>query len=298
MTEQAADPVIIFGEVLFDCFDDGRLVLGGAPFNVAWNLQALGTTPVLISRVGRDSLGNRIAEAMEAWGMDRSGLQWDPAQPTGRVNVRLENGEPSFDIAPGCAYDFISEHRPGEPVRAAMLYHGSLALRGTITRGSLERLDRVVDAPVFMDVNLRAPWWRAEEVLGWLRRASWVKLNEDELRELVPEERDTAHRAARLIDGSAVQGLIVTRGEQGAWFRDHRGLVLHPDPVPASRVVDTVGAGDAFSSVVIAGLNRGWPWPLILDRAQAFASAVVGLRGATTTDREFYNTVIRHWESA
>lgn len=44
----------VFGEVLFDCFPDGRRVLGGAPFNVAWNLQAFGLAPQFISRVGDD----------------------------------------------------------------------------------------------------------------------------------------------------------------------------------------------------------------------------------------------------
>ena len=36
------EQIVIFGEVLFDCFDDNRHILGGAPFNVAWNLKALG----------------------------------------------------------------------------------------------------------------------------------------------------------------------------------------------------------------------------------------------------------------
>ncbi len=36
---------VIFGEVLFDCFSDGNSVLGGAPFNVAWHLQAFGLSP-------------------------------------------------------------------------------------------------------------------------------------------------------------------------------------------------------------------------------------------------------------
>jgi fructokinase len=57
-----------------------------------------------------------------------------------------------------------------------------------------------------------------------------------------------------------------------------------------------VGAGDAFSSVVILGLLRSWDWPLILERALAFAAAVVGLQGATTTDRIFYATITRDWE--
>ena len=45
----------VFGEVLFDHFPDGRRVLGGAPFNVAWHLQAFGEAPRFISRVGADA---------------------------------------------------------------------------------------------------------------------------------------------------------------------------------------------------------------------------------------------------
>jgi fructokinase len=58
---------VIFGEVLFDCFPDGSQVLGGAPFNVAWHLQAFGAAPLLISRIGEDTLGQSIATAMQKW---------------------------------------------------------------------------------------------------------------------------------------------------------------------------------------------------------------------------------------
>ena len=51
--------VVIFGEVLFDDFPDGA-VLGGAPFNVAWHLQAFGLHPVMISRTGNDAQRDQI----------------------------------------------------------------------------------------------------------------------------------------------------------------------------------------------------------------------------------------------
>ncbi len=49
--------ITVFGEVLFDCFPNGKQVLGGAPFNVAWHLQALGDDPTFISQIGDDTLG-------------------------------------------------------------------------------------------------------------------------------------------------------------------------------------------------------------------------------------------------
>ena len=62
-------------------------------------------------------------------------------------------------------------------------------------------------------------------------------------------------------------------------------------------VVDTVGAGDAFSAVTLLGLIRRWPWPLVLERAQELAGAVVGLRGATSTDPAFYEPFAATWEN-
>jgi fructokinase len=116
------------------------------------------------------------------------------------------------------------------------------------------------------------------------------------LAELVPNEQDTAGRAALLMEQADLAGLIVTRGAAGAVAFAADGAVHAPPAPAAARVVDTVGAGDAFSSVVILGLARGWAWPDILARAQDFAAAVVGLRGATTRDREFYEPFKANWE--
>ena len=73
----------------------------------------------------------------------------------------------------------------------------------------------------------------------------------------------------------------------------HETCFVQPDNV--INVVDTVGAGDAFSSVLILGLYKAWPLQDILNRAQQFASAVVEQRGATTQDKGFYNPFIKAW---
>ncbi|NIV35790.1 MAG: carbohydrate kinase, partial [Anaerolineae bacterium] len=59
---------VIFGEVLFDEFEDGSAVLGGAPFNVAWHLQGFGLNPLFISRIGTDALGAQVQQQMRDWG--------------------------------------------------------------------------------------------------------------------------------------------------------------------------------------------------------------------------------------
>ncbi len=166
----------IFGEVLFDHFADGKRVLGGAPFNVAWHLQAFGQSPLLVSRVGED------AEARDPAGDARAGA-WTAAdcsrseRPTGRVDVRIEDGEPAYDIVES---QRLRRHRGNcRPADCRLIYHGSLALREG-ARGT--RWSAAGDRPQpFVDVNLRPPWWRRDEVLGHAAGAHWVKLNRDEL---------------------------------------------------------------------------------------------------------------------
>ncbi len=98
---------LIFGEVLFDVMPDGTRVLGGAPFNVAWHLEAFGLRPLMITRVGVDESGDEVLTAMASWGMDTSGVQRDDTYPTGRVEVDLDDGEPTFHILPDQAYDHL-----------------------------------------------------------------------------------------------------------------------------------------------------------------------------------------------
>ena len=287
---------VIFGEVLYDRFPDGRVVLGGAPFNVAWNLQALGLAPLFVSRVGDDKLGEGIRAGMTAWGLDISGLETDREHPTGTVEVTFDEGEPAYEIAADKAYDFIA-CEAGLPAGEVLLYHGTLVQRAVASRETLARLRGAVGEAVCVDVNLRAPWWDRDAVLDTLRSVSWVKLNEAELDALVPQRSDHASRAAHLVAEFDLSCLIVTLGAAGvaAYGPDDWTCTL---PATArGRVVDTVGAGDAFSSVVLLGLARGWPWPRTLARAQELAGAVVGLRGATTEDRGFYTRITENWEN-
>ncbi|MDD3815091.1 MAG: carbohydrate kinase [Desulfocapsaceae bacterium] len=287
---------IIFGEVLFDRFPDGTAILGGAPFNVAWHLQAFGLKPLFISSVGTDSLGEQVHHAMQEWGMDLSGLQTDRHYPTGVVDVSFRQGEPQYHIVPDSAWDYI---RPdGLPVLPTdgLLYHGSLALRQVVSRTSWQWLKEQTRVPRFIDINLREPWWDRETIGDLLAGVHWLKINGDELAQIVPQLSDTEIRILHLFATLPLAWLIVTQGEAGALAFSAQGERLQVRPEQVMQVVDTVGAGDAFSSVLIMGLLKGWPMEQTLRCAQQFAGAVVGLRGATSRDRNFYQTFIEKWQ--
>ena len=278
----------IFGEVLFDCFPDGQQVLGGAPFNVAWHLQAFGDNPHLISRVGQDELGKNILQAMREWGMDTSYIQSDSSHPTGHVDITMINNEPHYDITPDCAYDFIEAENISLQENKGILYHGTLALRNHVTRQAYDKLAALPGMSIFLDVNLRTPWWQKEEIHDYLQRARWVKLNDLELQQLSQAGGDLEQTMQALQEQHAIELLIVTRGASGAIVRNLEGQI-YTSPLPVvSEFVDTVGAGDAFTAVFLHGLILDMPIADNVIAAQEFASKVVGLRGATTQDLNFY----------
>ncbi len=289
--------ICIFGEVLFDCFPDGREVLGGAPFNVAWHLNAFGELPRFISAVGDDPEGRRIRDGMSGWSMDTSALQTDPAHATGQVTVSLAAGEPSYEIVADRAYDHI--RLDDEAGACGLLYHGTLALRSAASAATLSALKSHGPRTLFVDVNLRDPWWSREQTLALLDDADWVKLNRDELA-LLDESGDQtrgdlADRAEGFRERHGLTGLVVTLGSEGALALAGGSPPARVAPTPALEVVDAVGAGDAFASVLILGIVRDWPLATTLERAQAFASRIVGQRGATAADPGLYAPFIDQW---
>lgn len=290
--------LLVFGEVLFDVFPDGSQVLGGAPFNVAWHLHAFGLAPLFISRVGNDEDGCRVRQAMEDWGMQTDALQTDIHLPTGRVQVQFAAGEPQFEILHPAAFDAIStvDLVLPESGNTQLLYHGSMALRTTVSEQALRQTRNHASGLVLMDVNLRAPWWRRDALLDWIDAANWVKLNQNELEELGGGKGSVLEQAAALQARHQLDGVIVTQGDRGAALLTREGTRHQAQPVGNLRIVDTVGAGDAFTSVAILGLILDWPPDAILERAQAFASAICEQRGATCKDRDFYRAFRDRWQ--
>lgn len=278
---------VLFGEVLADMFP-GQSVLGGAPYNVARHLQVLGFSPLLISRIGNDALADALLGEMTQRGLSTNGMQHDPVHPTGRVRVMLENNSHRFDILPEQAYDFIQP----EPMRRLLresppqlAYFGTLAQRGAQSRFAAQVFLHECQCPLFLDVNLRAPWYDKDTIATSLAAAHTVKLNDEELAQVAAMFGWAAlgefEQARALQQAFELEQVLVTCGEKGCWLLDAQQQLHRAQPAPDTRpLVDTVGAGDAFAAVFLQGWLSGWALQTTLQRACDYASGQCRVRGA------------------
>lgn len=306
---QASPSIAVFGEALVDEFADGAVV-GGAPFNVARHLAAFGAAPQLFTRIGVDANGALVRAEFERFGLRDDGLQVDALRPTGRVLVEQQGGEHRFVILPEQAWDYVAAPALLDALgktSPALLYFGTLAQRGQVSRTALDVLLQACAAPRFLDLNLRAGQVSEACILASLRQADIAKVNEDELQQVLTlQERarplgedvfgaDAAAACAGLIAAFGLRGLVVTLGPRGALWFGADGARLHAAAAPVATLADTVGAGDAFSAVFVLGSVLGWPMQVILDRAVAFAGAICEIRGAVPSDPSFHAPWRARW---
>lgn len=294
--------VALFGEILADVFPD-QSILGGAPFNVARHLKAFGLHPVMITRTGSDVLRDVLLAEMDKLGLDTSGVQRDPVYPTGQVQVHLEEGGHRFEILPNQAYDHIHAgitHMMMLSLKPALVYFGTLAQRGMESRLALDKFLSAAKCPRFLDINLRKPWYNKHAIRRSLLRADIVKMNEDELDiiaayfNLIGKTQEKS--ALNLLRQFNLKQLLITCGESGAWQINQKEEVVRGEPfLLRQAIADTVGAGDAFASIIIIGLLNHWESAVTLQRANQFAAALCTVKGGAPQELDFYIPYKKEW---
>ena len=298
-------PVAVFGEMLVDQFPDGAVV-GGAPFNVARHLAAFGHDPLMLSAVGRDAAAQLVMAEFERFGMRRSGVQVAQRHPTGVVDVEMaDDGSHRFHIRGGSAWDVIEgppAFAAAAPQAGGWLCSGTLALRSPQSRATGLALMRRQRGKRYLDLNWREGHVARGVALEAAALADILKVNDDELAMLCDWLGARAgpmavEEAARWVLGRlTLDMLLVTCGAEGSAAFGGDGICVARAPAaPIARLVDTVGAGDSFSAVVIAGLLRGWEMGVTLRRANDFAGHICEIRGAVPAERAAYADWTRDW---
>ena len=287
--------ILVIGEILFDIFPDGKR-LGGAPFNFAYHLQSMGLPVRLITRVGNDPDGKEILTALRRYHFNLDTVQIDDEHPTGRVEVRLdESGSPTFTIVPDVAYDYIEflpeDHRPLLE-QCSLIYFGSLAQRSARGHKNIQKLigHRPPLTRCLYDINLRPAGYTETAVVQSLAQTDLLKLSQEELPVLSRILRFDGQAETfmqHLREAFEIDAIALTKGEDGSELLDAKLHVTSAGD-KSTRVVDTVGAGDGFASMLAVGYLQGWPPEKILQLASEFAARICEIPGAVPLQETFY----------
>ncbi|MGH3365861.1 MAG: carbohydrate kinase family protein [Nocardioidaceae bacterium] len=264
---------------------------GGAPLNVAVGLARLGVPTQLLTRFGRDANGERIARHLES-----SGVRLRPgsadARSTSVARARVDARQQAtyeFELS----WDPPSSAFPADCVAVHIGSLGTVVAPGAGVVEDLAAQARAASLVVSYDPNVRPsvladvpdPW---RDVRRWAAGATVVKLSDQDGAYLQPG-RPVDDLLDELLSAEHTLLAVVTLGERGIRMATttHRVDV----PAPPTRVVDTVGAGDACMAGLLAALRgrgqlqRSAIGRLRVDDLRAVGSAAAAVAALTCSRR-------------
>jgi fructokinase len=291
--------IIAIGEILLDIYKEkGYENIGGAPFNFAFHTQSLTRNTSFISKIGNDQLGSKIQNFLTEHNFPNNHLQIDKARPTGHVLVSLgQQGVPTFEIVENVAYDFIDSNKNInnmlENNEIDLIYFGTLAQRSETSKKTIrDLLASANNCLKFLDINLRPSTYSNESIDYSLHTCNVLKLNDHELKTLnsiYSLGENNKEIIQNISSKFKIDTINLTQGSKNCLLYSENSFFSKD--IPQIEPIDTVGAGDAFSSILALGLLKKWHPNKILDLATSFASQVCLIKGAISTNAAFYNKI-------
>ena len=285
--------ICALGEILVDYFPDGKR-LGGAPFNFITHMQRLSFPTMFVTRIGRDHDADEILQFLKKIEMDLTWIQQDDEHPTGSVTVHFrDDGSHSFTAAENTAQDYLVASEIPEQQTPKALFFGTFGQRHSVAAAAHDQmLSRMKGrTKLFCDLNIRPPFFTKEIVEQSLRFCDVLKISEEDISFLyriffhLPQNPYDVVRM--LMDKYDIEHVYLTRGSEGSLlFEGNKKIAI--DAAKAN-VVNTVGAGDAYSAIVVAGMVLNWESQMILERASIFSAAICEEAAAIPAKDEFYN---------
>ncbi|MGI9649931.1 carbohydrate kinase family protein [Chryseobacterium sp. RLHN22] len=274
---------VCFGEVLWDIFPAGSRA-GGAPFNVAYNLDKMGVEVQMISKVGNDELGNELLNQIKNWNISTDFIQIDNEKKTGTVIANFdEHGEAHYDIVDNVAWDHIKVTPEQKELiqNSDAFVFGSLVARNDESKKTLLELMELSKFRVF-DVNFRPPFIDFDLIKVLLQKADLVKMNKAELRTIIEflgeEYIDEDNSIEQIQKHFDLNEIVLTKGSKGArYFVGDKSYNFSAVPI---EVNDTVGSGDSFLAGFLSKRIQGKLPEEIMKQAVSLGAFITSKSGA------------------
>lgn len=257
--------LLAIGAVLWDVFPD-RLHIGGAPFNVAAHAAGRGMESYILTRIGKDELGNKSKIEIEQLKVHDDFIQLDETKPTGTAKVTFSSpGIPQYDIPEDVAYNNIQSSKlllsQLEEHNFDFIYFGSMEQKSLVNRQTIkEVLNKAKKKYVFFDVNIRFGFYPLEVMENSFRISNIVKINDEEallLSELFyGESMDFETFVVKASKDFGIRIFIITLGAKGCIVYDQSEKRFEMIPGFKVKVADTVGSGDSFCAAFMETFLR------------------------------------------
>jgi adenosine kinase len=222
---------------------------GGCAGNIAYSLQGLGGTPVVMATVGDD--GGPYRARLEALGLTLEGVRTVPGTYTAQAFIITDLDDNQITAFHPGAMNSSHENRVGDVATVGL---GIVAPDGR--DGMRTHVEQFANAkvPFVFDPGQGLPLFSGPELLEMIDAATYLAVNDYEGRLLAERTGVLLERLAARVDA-----LIETLGADGS--RIHAGgRTIAIPAVPAKAIVDPTGCGDAYRAGLLYGIGQGWDW--------------------------------------
>ncbi len=257
---------------------------GGKGGNQAAQLVACGLHTCMLTRFGDDMFGRQLFEALTSRGVDPSLITVDANEPTGASTVFAAEGDYSSIIVSGAAGKLTPADI--EAARGAIEAADGLVLQLELPvaiSACAAGIAKAAGKYVILNAS-PAPDKAADLPKELLKAVSAVVVNSFEAAKLLGRELSPSDAVRDLAKALGVEACVVTAGASGS-AACHQGVIVF-QPSFFIKVVDTIGAGDAYLGAFVAGMIEGLSLPATLKRAAAAGAIAVSRAGACVVTRE------------
>jgi len=243
---------------------------GGKGANQAVAAARLGASVAMVGCVGDDAFGKQLHDGLVAEGIDVRHVTRVDGFGSGTASITVAGGENQIIVVPAAN----GRVTPAHVEAARALFRGADAV--------LVQLEIPLDA---VDATLRIAGEEGVPVIlnpapaqrlpaEWLARIRFLTPNQHELATVLGADADTDFRE---LMRRAPCPVVLTRGEEGAWFRDGTDEPRHQAGFSVD-AVDSTGAGDTFNAALAVYLAEGLD--VAVRKACATAAIAVSRLGA------------------
>jgi sugar/nucleoside kinase (ribokinase family) len=252
--------------------------IGGGASNAAVTFARQGFNSAFAGKIGRDPAGAEVLRVLKRERINMQHVRVDERWGTGYSTILLaDNGERTVLVYRGASHHLrVEDFYTGKALDAHWFYISSLA-------GNMELLHKLLQHAQRHNIKVAlnpgsGELANAKKLRSYLSMVDIFIANNEEMRLVFGGEAPTQTMLQAM---PYCPYMVLTDGPGGSYASDGQ-VIYYAGQYKKVKVVDRLGAGDAFCSGFTAGIARGWGIEAALTLASANSTSVVGTIGAKT----------------